>query len=116
MGYNFYNAGPGYDLVTGRGTPVASKLDVDLSVYGEPSKAVIEYEPPSQVMAGGIFGTVVEAENKAGQLSFGFDGTATISMTSGPAGYNFTPVSVPLSNGIAVIDGLSLSDVSGDDL
>ena len=27
VGYNFYNAGPGYDLVTGRGSPIAQQAD-----------------------------------------------------------------------------------------
>ena len=72
VGYNFYDAGPGYDLVTGLGTPIANKLIPDLAAYGAATEAVVAYEPPSDVNAGGIFGTVVEVTNKAGQPAFGF--------------------------------------------
>ena len=112
IGFNFYNAGPGYDLVTGRGTPIANKLDPDLANYGTATQAVIAYNPPSSVSAGGFFGTVVQAENAKGDTSFGFTGTAEISLASGPAGFTFTPVTVPVSSGVAVIDGLSLDEVS----
>ena len=107
IGFNFYNAGPGYDLVTGRGTPIANKLDPDLANYGTATQAVIVYNPPSSVSAGGFFGTVVQAENAKGDTSFGFTGTAEISLASGPAGFTFTPVTVPVSSGVAVIDGLT---------
>ena len=84
VGFNFYDAGPGYDLVTGRGSPVGNKLITDLSDYGAATSAAIEYQPPSSVQAGGVFGTVVEALDAKGNLAFGFSGTAKISMLSGP--------------------------------
>jgi subtilase family serine protease len=37
-GYNGYYAGPGYDLVTGRGTPIASSLVPDLITHTLPAK------------------------------------------------------------------------------
>ena len=39
VGNNFYNAGPGYDLVTGRGSPIANKLIPDLADYGAATRA-----------------------------------------------------------------------------
>ena len=111
-GFNTYNAGPGYDLVTGRGSPILQKLVPDLVDYGQASQAVIAYQPPSNVIAGGVFGTLVEAENASGRIAYGFSGTATISLISGPSGVTFTPVTVPVKNGVGVIDGLTLSQVS----
>jgi hypothetical protein len=112
VGNNFFSAGPGYDLVTGRGSPVASKLIPDLTDYGAATSAAIAYEPPSTVTQGGVFGTVVEAQNASGKVALGFSGTATISLVSGPAGYTFTPVTVPMTNGVGVVDGLTLSEIS----
>ena len=59
---------------------------------------------------------MVEAENARGNVSFGFNGTAKISLVSGPAGATFTPVTVPVTNGVAVIDGLTLESTLGDAL
>ncbi len=112
IGYNFYNAGTGYDLVTGRGSPIANKLIPDLADYGAATSATIEYQPPSSVQAGGVFGTVVEALDAKGNLAYGFGGSATISMVSGPAGATFTPETVQMSGGMGVIDGLTLNIVS----
>ncbi len=113
VGYNNYNAGPGYDLVTGRGTPITPKLIGDLVGYGAATKAVIAYEPPSTVSAGGVFGTVVEAEVASGNQAFGFTGSATISLVSGPSGTTFTPVTVSMTDGLGVVDGLTLNTASG---
>ena len=112
VGFNFYSAGPGYDLVTGRGSPIATKLIPDLVGYGAATKAAIAYEPPSTVDAGGIFGTVVYAEVASGKVAFGFSGTAEISLLSGPSGVTFTSETVTMLNGVGVIDGLSLVNQS----
>ena len=112
VGYNGYSAGPGYDYVTGRGTPILPKLIPDLSDYGTATQAVIAYQPPGSVSAGGIFGTVVEALTAKGNLSDGFTGTATLSLTSGPAGFSMAPITVPVTSGVGVIDGLSLAEAS----
>ena len=109
VGYNYYNAGPGYDLVTGRGSPVGNKLIPDLSNYGAPTSAIIAYEPPSTVSAGGVFGTLVEALDADGAISVGYSAMATISLLSGPAGVTFTPVTEPVTNGTGLLDGLTLN-------
>jgi fibronectin-binding autotransporter adhesin len=110
VGNNHFPAGPGYDLITGLGSPITNNLIPDLVAFGQAAGAQIEFQPPSNVIAGGIFGTVVEVLDPAGNPAEGFTGTATISLVSGPA--PFTPVSVSITNGIGVIDGLSLSTVS----
>ena len=110
VGNNGFSAGTGYDLVTGVGSPITNHLVPALVGFGQAAGAKIEFEPPSNVIAGGIFGTVVEVLNSSGDAAEGFTGTATISLASGPG--TFTPVSVPITNGIGIIDGLSLSTVS----
>ncbi len=112
VGFNGFDAGPGYDYVTGRGSPIANKLIPDLADYGTATQAVIAYQPPASVSAGGIFGTVVEALTAKGNLSDGFTGTATLSLVSGPAGFSMAPINVPVTSGVGVIDGLSLPEAS----
>ncbi len=110
LGNNGFAAGKGYDLVTGIGSPITNHLVPDLVGYGQAAGAEVLYEPPSDVIAGGIFGTVVEVYNSAGDAAEGFTGTATMALTSGPG--TFTIVKAEINNGIGVIDGLSLSTVS----
>ncbi len=112
VGYNGYNAGPGYDLVTGRGSPIANLLIPDMVQVGQASLATITIQPPSSVVQGGYFGTVVEALNASGGVAVGFDGTAVMTLASGPAGATFSQVAVPITNGVGIFDGLSLSQLS----
>ena len=52
QGNNGYPAGPGYDLVTGLGTPKANLLLPHLSAYGLASKVSIATQPPPIVVTG----------------------------------------------------------------
>ena len=107
-----YSAGPGYDLVTGRGSPIANVVVPALATAGV-TVQVVTTQPPTTVIQGGKFGTVVEAQFPAtGAIATDFVGNATISLESGPTGATFTPVTVPFTNGVAVFDGLSLSTLS----
>ena len=112
QGNNGYSAGPGYDLVTGIGTPRANNLLPGLSAFGLATQGTITVQPPTSVIAGGLFGTIVEAEDSAGAPDPSVNGTATISLANGPAGASFAPVTVPVNFGVAVFDGLSLSQLS----
>ena len=112
IGFNHYPAGPGYDLVTGRGSPIVEKLVPDLIDYGAATQAVIAFQPPSTLTQGGVFGTVVEAQVASGGIAYGFNGTAKLSLISGPAGVTFSPVTIPVTNGVAVFDGLTLDQIS----
>ncbi len=38
-----------------------------------------------------------------------YNGTATLTLVSGPTGAKFTPVTVPVTDGLAVFQDLSLS-------
>ena len=66
-GNNGYAAGPGYDLVTGLGSPVANRLLTDLSAYGLASQAEIVTEPPPSVVTGDRFGIVASPTDSLGQ-------------------------------------------------
>jgi len=107
-----YSAGPGYDLVTGIGSPIVNKLVPDLVDYGAAKSAMIQYQPPSAVIAGSNFGTDVQALDVKGNVVNSFEGTATISLLSGPAGASFTPQTVNFSGGTALFNNLSLNQVS----
>ncbi len=112
VGFNAFQAGKGYDLVTGLGTPILNNLVPGFVNYGQATKAVIAVEPPTSVIQGGVFGTLVEAETASGAFAFGFTGTATISLLNGPGGETFTSpqpsFTYNFDNGTAVIDGLTL--------
>jgi hypothetical protein len=45
-GYNGYSAGPGYDLVTGLGSPIANQLILDLDNTVTPVSGPLTYEAP----------------------------------------------------------------------
>src|SRR4029077_409278 len=65
-GYNGFNAGAGYDQVTGRGSPIANFLIPDLVVYGvvgtQFDRLVITVQPPASIPAGSSFGLTVAVE------------------------------------------------------
>ena len=65
-GNNGDPAGPGYDLATGLGTPVANLLVPDLASYGIASQMEIKTEPPRTVAADGTFGLTVQVEDRLG--------------------------------------------------
>ena len=110
-GNNGYSARKGYDLVTGIGSPRLQTLLPLLAGYGAATSASVVAEPPETVISGGFFGTAVQADTAAGNLAIEFQGTATISLTSGPGTLGGT-TTVNFSEGVAVFDNLTLSTVS----
>ena len=103
----------GYDLVTGLGTPVGNLLIPDLAAFGLASQAAVTIQPPSTVIADGQFGLQVAAETANGGVDSSFNGTAEISIASGPAGGTLSgTTTVSFSAGLAVFDGISLSQLS----
>ncbi len=94
LGFPSYSAGPGYDLVTGRGTPIANLVVSDL--VGQPSNAASSFgvAAPSSSTAGASFNVTVTALNASGGTVKGY--TGTVQFTSGdaaavlPANYTFT--------------------------
>ena len=69
-------------------------------------------DPPGSIVQGGVFGTVAEVEDASGNVVTGFGGSATISLLSGPGGTLNGTTTVPITNGQAVFDELSLSQLS----
>ena len=70
-----FSAGPGYDEVTGRGTPNAPLLVPDLVAFGAASQIAVTAQPPAQVIAGDSFGVVVSAEDPGGEVDPSFNGS-----------------------------------------
>ena len=107
-----FSAGPGYDEVTGLGTPKANLLVHDLVAYAAASKVVVTAEPPSSVIAGNSFGVEVDAEDGYGYTDSSYDGTLTISLASGPGGAILGgTLTARATDGVAVFDGLTLNQI-----
>jgi hypothetical protein len=105
-----HSAGPGYDLVTGLGSPVANRLVPDLAGYGIAYGLKIVNEPPVTVAAGTPFGLTAWVENSQGGLETSFDGIVSVSLASDPGGGTLGgTTSVMVHNGVAAFAGLSLS-------
>jgi len=114
QGNNSFGAGPGYDLVTGIGTPKANLLIPNLASFGLASESSVVTEPPPSVVSGASFGIIASATDSAGVTDISYNGTATLSLASGPSGVSFTPVTVPVVEGQAVFSNLSLSKKGSD--
>src|SRR5262249_48215463 len=84
QGNNGFPAGPAYDLVPGLGSPKANLLLPDLAKVA--SQAAILTQPPPSVVAGASFGIVAAAVNSLGLLDPSYNGTATLTLVSGPNG------------------------------
>ncbi len=113
QGNNGYQAGAGYDLVTGIGSPKANLLIPALTALGQASTASIVTQPPPSVVSGATFGIIVSATDSLGIIDQGYNGSATLTLASGPSGATFTPVTVPVSDGLAVFTNVSLGSKKG---
>jgi hypothetical protein len=89
-----YSAGPGYDLVTGRGSPYANRVVADL--IGQPATAAPHFSvsAPSSSTAGSAFTVTVTALDASGNTVPGYTGTVHFTSSDGqavlPADYTFT--------------------------
>ncbi len=108
QGNNGYPAGPGYDLVTGLGSPEGNLLIPNLAAFGLASKADLNTQPPPVVVSGGSFGIIASATDSLGSTDLSYDGTATLTLAAAPGGATFAPVTVPVVDGLAVFSNLSL--------
>jgi hypothetical protein len=107
-GNNGDAAGPGFDLVTGRGTPVANLLVADLAGYQLASQVAIAAEPPSSVAADSPFSLKVAIEDRGGNMVTGTSDLVTIALAgSGGATLSGT-LTEPTVGGIATFSGLIL--------
>ncbi|HWE39804.1 MAG TPA: choice-of-anchor Q domain-containing protein, partial [Isosphaeraceae bacterium] len=105
-----YNAGPGYDEVTGLGSPKADSLIPELASFGKASQLVVTAQPPGRVIVNDGFGLVVAAEDAAGHPDPAFQGTVTLALAANPGGATLGgTLSATASDGVAVFDGLTLN-------
>jgi subtilase family serine protease len=86
QGNNGFPAGPGYDLVTGLGSPKANLLVPDLAAYGLASQSSLITQAPPSVVAGANFGIIASPADDFGATDYAYTGVATLSLVSGPAG------------------------------
>jgi subtilase family serine protease len=98
-----FRAGPGYDLVTGLGTPIANLLVPDLAAYGTATHLVVTDQPPGSVHAKRPFTVVIAAEDATGQVDSSFDGSVKLTLP------NRKTVKVHALNGLATFGNLSVS-------
>ncbi len=100
-----YTAGPGYDLVTGRGTPVAGNVVADLigSVHFSVTPSV------TTTVAGNAFNVTVTALDQSGNVDTGYAGSVQLASSDGQAVLNTgsttyvsLPTDVTLTNGSGV--------------
>ncbi len=112
------NAGPGYDDVTGLGTPAADLLVPDLAFYGMGDHLVITAQPPASVTAGQPFGLTVEVQRPDGSLDSGASGNLTVSLGTNPGGAGLGgTLTASIDQGIASFSGLVIDQAgSGDAL
>ena len=107
-----FTAGPGYDEVTGLGSPKANFLIPDLATYGTANHAAVTSQPPSSLIAGDGFGVVVAAESPAGDVDPAFSGTLTITLGAHPGGSALGgTLTATAYHGVAVFDGLTLGEL-----
>jgi hypothetical protein len=112
-GNNGDPAGPGYDLDTGLGTPVANLLVPDLATYEMASKLAIKTEPPTSVGAGNTFGMTVTVTDSAGNAVSG--GSVTVSIGNNPGGATLGGTRTePVVNGLASFTDLTISQPGSD--
>jgi hypothetical protein len=103
------NAGPGYDPVTGLGTPRADLLLPDLAAYGLPDQLVVTAQPPGSVTAGSPFGLTIAIENAGGAVVTGASGTVTIILANPPGGATLQgTLTATLEHGSATFSGLTI--------
>ncbi len=104
-----FGATPGYDEVTGLGSPRANLLVPDLASYDlsgttHATAVNVTIEPPSTVNPGQSFGLSAAVQDTFGNTDAGFTGTATLTSSL----TDTVVATVPVTNGVAIFDGLTL--------
>ncbi len=106
-----FNAGPGYDEVTGIGTPVANLLVPGLAHFGLANDHLaITAQPPATVTTGVGFTVQVAVDTASGALDTTFNGTVTLSIVNNPGGSTLGGnATVTAQNGVARFTGITLN-------
>ena len=113
-GYNGFNAGPGYDLVTGLGSPFANLLIPGLVAYNEAApelgRLAIAVQPPASMIAGSAFSVTVAVLDGAGNTITNYDAGVAISLDNNPGAATLGGrLTATVSNGVATFTGLTLN-------
>ncbi len=99
-GSNGFSAAPGYDEVTGRGSPIASALVPDLVNYGRTTASQFKViVGANSVVAGSPFIIAVEAQDQFGNPATDFSGPVAISSADGQVA---NLPSMTVTNGLGV--------------
>jgi predicted outer membrane repeat protein len=107
---NGFFAGPGYDEVTGRGTPLANLLVPDLAAYGMGNQLVVTTQP-GHVRPGVPFSMTVNVEGPFGGVDTTYNGPVNVGLALGPGGTLGGPLTAQAVDGVATFSGLTLSAV-----
>jgi hypothetical protein len=112
-----FAAGPGYDEVTGLGTPRADWVIADLASYGIAGRLVVTAQPPGVITAGTPFTLTVQVENPDGSLDTGSIGRLTLTLAVNPGGGALGgALTVTPSQGVATFTGLTLDTAAAGDI
>jgi subtilase family serine protease len=113
-GNGTFSAGPGYDLVTGRGTPLANLVVADLvgsqSVQGATHFSV---SAPSSSTAGSAFSVTVTALDGNGNTFAGYTGTVHFTSSDTIAGLPFDYTFTAADNGVHTFTNLVTLKTAG---
>ena len=104
-----YSAGPGYDMVTGIGTPVANELVLGLADYGIPVSGLqLKFTTqPANTVAGQTLSAVqVTIEDQDGNVETGDDSDVSLSLNGGPPGWTYSADAVA---GVATFSNISIT-------
>jgi hypothetical protein len=105
-----FRAGPGYDEVTGLGSPVANALIPDLASDDIAPRLAVIAGPPAVVTAGAPFELTVQVENPDGNVDASYLGTVTIALASDPGGGLLGgTLTATAHDGLAEFSGLTLT-------
>ena len=111
-----FTAEPGYDEITGLGTPVADILVSNLASYDIAPQLAVTQSPPTMITAGDPFGLTVEVENPDGTLDTRYIGTVTVRLASNPKGDALGgTLTATAANGFAVFSNLTLTRAAAGD-
>jgi hypothetical protein len=114
-GNNGYAAGPGYDEVTGRGTPVANLVVPALAGAGLSDTLAVTTQPASPVTAGAPFGLTISVESSGGSVDTSATGSISLSVNTGPGGAVLGgTTTATIANGVATFSNLVLTEAASN--
>ena len=112
-GYNGLYPGPGYDELTGLGSPIANLLVPDLVSYDTGATTTGGHRRAQfECYAGSDFGLTVSVENTSGDLLSSYNGEVTITLANNPGtGRLAGTLTLAVTNGMASFSDLKLDTV-----